>query len=163
MGNKKVVSSPTYDPKHDSSVSASNSAKSIKNNINNEDDAGYNMKQSSSLVNNCTKSHNISNSHSNIKKVNAIDAKNKESVQSNQTVDNTIYQGIVGPPKMKNISSLFNHDHQKDIFDLSSSLNDNDPKDDTDSSASITNSAKISRIISTMMTMLYIIRNSSSF
>ena len=38
----------------------------------------------------------------------------------------------MGHPKMKNISSLFNHDHQKDTSDLSSSSNDNDPKDDTD-------------------------------
>ena len=67
-----------------------------------------------------------------MKKVNAIDARNKERAQSNQTVDNNIYQGIVGHPKMKKISSLFNHDHQKAISDLSSSSNDNDPKDDSE-------------------------------
>ena len=60
---RKVVSSPTSDPKHDSSASIPNSAKSIKNTINNDDDAVYTTKQSSSLVNNRNKVNNNTNSN----------------------------------------------------------------------------------------------------
>ena len=109
-----------------------NSAKCIKNNINNDDDAVYNTKQQFILVTNRNKFNNNSNSNRIIKKVKVIDVRNNESDQSNQIIDNTTYQGMLGNSKMKKIVSLCTHDPKQDIHASVSSPNDHDPKDDID-------------------------------
>ena len=50
-----------------------------------------------------------------VKNIKVIDARTKEIGQSNQKVDNTKGQGIVGNPKKKKVYSLFIFDHKQDI------------------------------------------------
>ena len=110
--NKKVVSVLNYDPKQDILVSVSNSEQRINNNNNNDDHDVSNTKQSSDSVH----IRNNFNSNSNNKNVKVTNARFKEIDQSNQTVDNTTGQGIVGNPKNKKLASFFNSDPKQDIF-----------------------------------------------
>ena len=97
---KKAVTLLNSDPKQDGFVSVSNPAKAFTHNNNYNDDAVSNMKQSSSLVNNCNnfKSNNNSNSNSNCnnKNVNVLNTRINESDRSNQNVDNITGQGNEG-------------------------------------------------------------------
>ena len=106
----------------------STSVKRINNNNHNGDDDVFHTKQSSDLVHT---RHNF-NSNSTKKYVNVINAKFQEIDQSNQTVDNTKGQGIMG--KNKTFVSFINFDPKQDISasrsNLANSINNNNNNDE---------------------------------
>ena len=86
--------------------------------------------------------NNNNNSNSNNKNIKVIGARIKEIDQANPKINNTTGQGIVDKAKKKKIGFLFNYDPKQDI------------------SASVSKSAKVSIILTTMMMMTFLIRNS---
>ena len=96
-------------PKQDTSVSISNSAKRVNNNNNNEEaENASNTKQFSRLVHKCNNYNSTSNSNTNNNNVKVIDTRIKEIDQSHQKVDNNTGQDIVRKPMEKKAVSVSN-------------------------------------------------------